>query len=65
LERSTREWSFDYGLADIAYAPWLIRLRDMLGFDLSPYPALEERLAELAQRPAVAAEFDLVAALAR
>jgi hypothetical protein len=37
----------------------------MIGFDLSPYPALEERLAELAQRPAVAAEFDLVAALAR
>ena len=37
----------------------------MLVFDLSPYPALEERLAELAERPAVAAELDVVAALAR
>ena len=65
MERSSRGWSFDYGLADIAYAPWLIRIRDMLGFDLAPYPALEERLAELAERPAVAAELDVVAALAR
>jgi glutathione S-transferase len=65
MERSSLGWSFDYGLADIAYAPWLIRLRDMLGFDLSPYPALEERLAELAERPAVAAELDVVAALSR
>jgi glutathione S-transferase len=65
MEHSSREWSFDYGFADIAYAPWLIRLRDMLGFDLSPYPALEERLAGLAERPAVAAELDVVAALAR
>jgi glutathione S-transferase len=65
MERSAREWPFEYGLADIAYVPWLLRLRDLLGFDLSPYPGLGERLAELAERPAVAAELDLVAALAR
>jgi glutathione S-transferase len=65
MERSTCEWPFEFGLADIAYAPWLIRLRDRLGFDLSPYPALGERLGELAERPAVAAELDVVAALGR
>jgi glutathione S-transferase len=55
----------DYDLADIAYVPWLIRLRDLLGVDLTPYPAVRERLELLAERPAVAAELDLVAALVR
>ena len=44
--------------------PWLIRLRDLLGFDLTPYPAVLERLDELAERPAIAAEIDIVSALA-
>lgn len=55
----------DYDLADIAYVPWLIRLRDLLGFDLSPFGALGARLDELTARPAIAAELDIVAALAR
>src|SRR3989442_464725 len=63
LERGLPAWPFDYGLADIAYVPWLIRLRDLVGVDLEPYPAVLERLEQLAQRPAVAAELDLVAAL--
>jgi glutathione S-transferase len=54
-----------YGLAEIAYVPWLIRLRDLLGFDLEPYPAILARLAELTERPAIAAELDVVAALPR
>ena len=65
MERGVPAWPFDYGLADIAYVPWLIRLRDLLGFDLSPYPALPARLDELAARPAIAAELDVVAALPR
>ena len=65
MERMTPVWPFEYGLADIAYAPWLIRLRDLLGFDLSPYPALLAKLDEYAQRPAIAAEIDVVSALAR
>jgi glutathione S-transferase len=65
MERGAEEWPFDYGLADIAYVPWLIRLRDLLGFDLSPYRAIEARLDQLVERPAVAAELDVVAALAR
>jgi glutathione S-transferase len=54
-----------YDLADIAYIPWLIRLRDLLGFDLSPFAAVLERLERLTERPAIAAELDLVAAFPR
>jgi glutathione S-transferase len=54
-----------YGLAEIAYLPWLIRLRDLLGFDLEPYPVILERLEHLAKRPPVAAELGIVAALSR
>jgi glutathione S-transferase len=47
--------------ADIAYVPWVIRAREMLGLEL---PARVERwLDELAQRPSIAAEIDLVRAL--
>ena len=53
----------EYGLADIAYVPWVLRARDMLGVPLDPYPALSDWLARLLERPAVAAEAQLVAAL--
>ena len=54
-----------YTLADIAYLPWVLRARDMLGFDLSGFSAIEGWLAQLLERPAVAAEADVVAALPR
>ena len=47
--------------ADIAYAPWVIRARDMLGVDLPE--RLESWLAELSKRPSIAAEVDLVGTL--
>jgi glutathione S-transferase len=53
----------DYGLADIAYVPWFLRARDMLGVDLDGFPAVAGWLARLEQRPAIAAEADIVAAL--
>ena len=53
----------EYGLADIAYVPWILRSRDMLGVELDPYPALEDWLGRLGERPAVAAETAVVAAL--
>ncbi len=65
FERAIGRWQGRYTLAEIAYVPWLIRLRDLLGFDLEPYPAVLARLDQLAERPAVAAEIDLVAALSR
>ena len=65
FERNIERWAGRYSLAEIAYVPWLIRLRDLLGFDLSPYPGVLERLDELCERPAVAAEVEVVAALPR
>jgi glutathione S-transferase len=53
----------EYGLADIAYVPWILRARDMLGVELGPFPALGDWLARLEQRPAIAEEAGIVAAL--
>jgi glutathione S-transferase len=53
----------EYGLADIAYVPWIVRARDRMGVDVGRFGALAGWLEQLAQRPAVAAELDVVAAL--
>ena len=53
-----------YGLADVAYLPWIVRARQNLTVDLGVYAALADWLEGLSQRPAVAAELELVAALA-
>jgi glutathione S-transferase len=53
----------EYGLADIAFVPWVLRARDMLGVSLDSFPALRSWLDRLAERPAVAREVDVVAAL--
>jgi stringent starvation protein A len=54
-----------YGLADLDYVPWVIRARELLGVSLEPYPRVADWLDRVAERPAVAAELDLVAALPR
>jgi len=62
-ELDVRLRAFDpprYGFAAIAYLPWLVRARDMLGVDLPPHVA--EWLAEVSERPAVREELDVVAA---
>ena len=46
---------------DVAYAPWVIRARDMLGVELPAHVA--EWLARLEQRPAFAAEVETVRSL--
>ena len=53
----------EYGLADIAYVPWLLRARDMLGVDLDGFRSLSDWLARLEEHPAIAAEAGIVAAL--
>ena len=63
LDEAVSEWPLEYGLADIVYVPWLIRARDMLGVELPE--RLASKLDGLADRPAVAVELDVVAALAR
>jgi glutathione S-transferase len=47
--------------ADIAYLPWVIRARDMLGVELPS--RIADWLAALEQRPSVAAEVSVVRAL--
>jgi stringent starvation protein A len=53
----------DFGLADIAYIPWIVRLRDRLDVDLGPFPALSAWVARLEQRPSIAAELEVIASL--
>jgi glutathione S-transferase len=53
----------EFGLADIAFVPWVLRTRDMLGVDLDGFPSLVDWLGRLEQRPSIAAEAGIVAAL--
>jgi glutathione S-transferase len=53
----------EFGLTDIAYVPWILRARDRMAVDLGRFGALSEWLERLSERPAIAAELDVVAAL--
>ena len=50
-----------YGFAAIAYLPWILRARDMLGVELPPH--VGEWLDEVSERPAVREEIGVLAAL--
>ena len=53
----------DFGLADAAYLPWILRAEASLGVDLDAHPALADWVARAGERPSVAAERALQAAL--
>jgi len=53
----------EFGIADAAYLPWTLRAETMLGVDLDQYAALAEWVARTGERPSVAAETTLLAAL--
>ena len=53
----------EFGLADIAYVPWIVRARDRMGIDLARFAALAEWLDRISARPSIAAELDVVATL--
>jgi len=53
----------EFGLADIAYVPWILRARDRMGVELNAFPSLENWVATLSERPSIAAELGVVAAL--
>jgi glutathione S-transferase len=53
----------EFGLADIAYLPWILRARDRMDVELDSFPALADWVERLAERPSIAAEIDVVAAL--
>jgi glutathione S-transferase len=52
-----------FGLADVAFLPWLLRAREQLDVSLDPWPALDDWVARACERPAVAAEREVVASL--
>lgn len=52
-----------FGLADVAYLPWVLRAVDLLGISLDPWPSLASWVERACERPSVAAERELVAAL--
>jgi glutathione S-transferase len=52
-----------FGLADIAYVPWVLRARDLLGVSLEGFPAVGAWVAQLVERPSIAMEADVIAAL--
>jgi glutathione S-transferase len=53
----------EFGLADVAYVPWILRARDRMDYDLERFPALSDWVGRLEQRPSIAAELDVVASL--
>jgi stringent starvation protein A len=52
-----------FGLADVAYVPWILRARERMDVPLEPFPALADWVGRLTERPSIAAESELVAAL--
>lgn len=52
-----------FGLADVAFLPWVLRARDLLGFSLEPWAELAAWVERCAERPSVAAEIEVVASL--
>jgi glutathione S-transferase len=53
----------EFGLADVAYVPWIVRARERMGIEIDRFFALAEWLDRLSSRRSVAAELELVAAL--
>jgi pyrimidodiazepine synthase len=53
----------DFGLADVAYVPWIFRGQAAFGLDVQPHPSLADWLERVLERPSVAAENSVVAAL--
>jgi stringent starvation protein A len=52
----------EFGLADVAYLPWVLRARERLGVSLEPFPALTAWVERCLERPSVAAELELAGA---
>ena len=53
----------EFGLADVAYVPWILRARDRMDVDVAPFGALAPWLDRLSQRPSIANEVGVVATL--
>jgi stringent starvation protein A len=51
----------EFGLADAAYLPWILRARQSLGVDLEQHSEVSNWVARAGERPSVAAELELLA----
>jgi glutathione S-transferase len=63
LERQPYLSGLEFGLADVAYVPWILRASERMGVSLEPFSALADWVERLGERPSIAAESELVAAL--
>jgi stringent starvation protein A len=63
LERQPFLTGRAFGLADVAYLPWILRARERMDVSLEPFAALADWVERVCERPSVAAESELVAAL--
>ena len=53
----------EFGLADVAYIPWILRARDRMDVELDQFSALADWVARLSERASIGSEIDVVAAL--
>jgi glutathione S-transferase len=63
LERQPFLTGREFGLADVAYVPWILRARERMDVSLEPFPAVAAWVERLRERSSIAAESELVAAL--
>jgi glutathione S-transferase len=61
LERRPYLTGREYGLADIAYVPWIVRARDRMGVELEGFQSVASWFERLSERPAIEAELAVVA----
>jgi glutathione S-transferase len=61
LERRPYLTGSDYGLADIAYIPWIVRAHGRMDVELGRFPSVASWFERLSGRPAVEAELAVVA----
>jgi glutathione S-transferase len=50
-----------FGLTDVGFLPWILRIETRLGLDLVEYPSLAAWLERVAERPSVRVEIELLA----
>lgn len=50
----------EFGLADAAYLPWILRARSSLGVELESHSELSAWVARASERPSIAAELELL-----
>ena len=54
----------DYGLADIAFLPWILRAESFLGVNVRAHARLDDWLVRISERRAVAQEIELLGLVA-